>query len=115
MKLILEASVWDLDSARPDSGTTEEIARRLDGAEIDGARFVFSTEAGKLLITMEGKSLSDRITANQPKRQGPVEQIGFKIPGARFTANTLNKLLRRANKEFPGKALIISDVKELIQ
>ena len=74
------------------------LAEVLDGIEIDGVRFlVFWKE--ELEIVMDGEDLSQEIKPNYIERLFlPVPQIVFKNPEARFTANVLNKFLRRANK-----------------
>jgi 2,3-bisphosphoglycerate-independent phosphoglycerate mutase len=114
MKLVLEASVLSLESFGP-AADAAEVAQKLDGTEIDGSRFSFSA-AECLRITMEAPVLSDDITTNQPRRPAmSICQVGFKKPEARYTANTLNKLMRRANKEFPGRTLVITEVKELTE
>jgi len=115
MKLILEAVVVELEEGGLIKSRVfdySDIAVRLTGIEIDGVHFRVEDTGVSILIQMEGNNLSDEIKPNYPAPpHSPVMQVAFKEPEARFTANTLNKLLRRANKAFPGKALLIRDVK----
>ncbi len=75
------------------------LAEVLNGIEIDGVRFTASWKPEALEIIMEGEELSQEIKPNYIERLFlPVPQILFKNPEARFTANVLNKFLRRANK-----------------
>jgi 2,3-bisphosphoglycerate-independent phosphoglycerate mutase len=75
------------------------LAETLDRTEIDGVRFLVSWQGESLKIVMEGDGLSPEIKPNHIERLFfPVPQITFRDPGARFTANVLNKFLRRANK-----------------
>jgi 2,3-bisphosphoglycerate-independent phosphoglycerate mutase len=119
MKLILEAVVVELGSAGgiksrvPDCS---DVALRLDGTEIGGVRFGMLDTGDRIEIEMEGENLSEEIVPNYPApSNSPVMQITFKSPEARFTANTLNKLLRRASKTFKDKALLIRSVKGISQ
>ncbi len=121
MKLILEAVAVELDHSghiKSRLSDCSDISLKLDGAEIDGASFSFSDKGDKMQITMttgEGIELSDEIKTNYPAPpHSAVMQISFKEPAARFTANTLNKLMRRVNKEFPNKAILIREVRNLI-
>ncbi len=72
----------------------------LDGMEIDGILFeVKHIGYGEVEIIISGDNLSDKITANYTDKQGnPIFQIGAKKPEAKFTANTLNKFIRKCNK-----------------
>jgi 2,3-bisphosphoglycerate-independent phosphoglycerate mutase len=99
------------------------LAEVLDGIEIDGIRFLVSWGPG-LEIRMEGE-LSEEIRPNYIEKVFlPVPQISFKDPEARFTANVLNKFLRRANKalgqepcnrgkNLPANMVLIKDVEAL--
>ena len=115
MQLVLEAVVVDVDDAGHIKSRLPDVsgmALRLDGTEIDGIGFSLKEDDDRIEICMRGEGLSEEITSNYPARpHTPVMQIGFRDPAARLTANTLNKLIRRANKLFPGKALLIRDVK----
>ncbi|RLI98638.1 MAG: hypothetical protein DRO99_00155 [Candidatus Aenigmatarchaeota archaeon] len=116
MKLLLEGVVMELEDGQAKSRLSDvsDVATKLDGSEIDGTRFSVSEDGNRLMITMEGDELSADIKANYPApRNAPIMQIAFKSPEARFTANTINKLIRRANKEFNDKALLIRDITEL--
>ena len=78
---------------------SQYLAEVLDGIEIDGVRFTASWKPEALEIEMEGEELSEGIKPNYIERLFlPVPQILFRDPEARFTANVLNKFLRRANK-----------------
>ena len=78
---------------------SQYLAEALDGIEIDGVRFTASWKPEALEIEMVGEELSEEIKPNYIERLFfPVSQIVFKNPEARFTANVLNKFLRRANK-----------------
>jgi len=78
---------------------SQYLAEVLDGIEIDGVRFTAFWKPGVLEIEMEGEELSEEIKPNYIERLFlPVPQILFRDPEARFTANVLNKFLRRANK-----------------
>jgi 2,3-bisphosphoglycerate-independent phosphoglycerate mutase len=76
------------------------LAEILDGIEIDGILFeVKHTGSGEVEITMSGKNLSDKITPNYTDKQGvPLYQIRAKKPEAKFTANVLDKFIRKCNK-----------------
>ena len=120
MELTLECVAVELDAAgyvKARLNDCSGMAARLDGAEIDGVRFMVSESGNRedaMEIVMQGPDLSDAIRANYPAPpRSPVSQVAFKSPDARFTANTLNKLMRRVNKEFPRKALLVRDVKGL--
>jgi len=111
--------VLELDGSgntRTGFGDCSDICESMDGTEIDGVSFLFSQSGNLIEITMESDSLSEGIKPNYPKRPlSPVSQVSFKSPEAKFTANTLNKLIRRIIKEFPSRAIFIRDVKELIE
>ncbi len=113
MELHLEAVVVAIDGAGHIKERVSDVsgfALRLDGIEIDGVSFGFSDSGDVMLVTMNGENLSDDITTNYPARpHSPIMQIGFRDPAARLTANTLNKLMRRMNKIFPGHSLLIRD------
>ena len=120
MDLVLEAVAAELDSTDHivsrlhEHSKLAEMALRLDGTEIDGASFSMEAAGDAITIIMKGENVSDAIKANYPAlSRSPVMQISFKSPEARFTANTLNKLMRHANKQFPGRALLIREVKSL--
>lgn len=75
------------------------LAEVLDGIEIDGVAFHASWRDGELEIVMEGEELSQEIKPNYLEKIFlPVHQIVFKQQEARFTANALNKFIRRVNK-----------------
>jgi hypothetical protein len=118
MKLVLEAIAVELDSAGQIKARLydcQDMALKLNGIDIDGVFFSMKDTGTSMEIKMEGKNLSAEIKPNYPAPpRSPVMQIGFKEPDAKFTANTLNKLLRMANKLFPGKVLLIRDVKRLV-
>jgi len=113
----LNAVVMDMDvSGNTKTGFSDPVlvCESMDGTEIDGARFLFQQNGNLIDIVMEGDNLSEDINPNYPRRPlSPVSQISFRSAEGRQTANTLNKLIRRTMKEFPGKALLIRDVKEL--
>jgi hypothetical protein len=120
MKLFLEAVGVELDrfgNIKDRLFDCQDIALKLDGMEIDGIRFKVKDIGATVTIEMDGGEdieLSEEIKTNYPAPpRSPVMQIGFKSPDARFTANTLNKLLRMANKLFPNKVLLIRTVKGL--
>jgi 2,3-bisphosphoglycerate-independent phosphoglycerate mutase len=122
MKLILEGVAVELDAeghVRSRLNDCAGVALRLDGAEMDGVKFSVSVSgSGKnsMEIVMEGEGLSDEIRPNYPvQAHSPARQVSFKSQEARFTANTLNKLMRRTNKEMKGTALLIRDVRELAE
>jgi len=121
MKLILEAVVVDLDDAGNIKSRLYDfsgLVLRLTGTEIDGVKFKLNDNGPSIKLIMdagEGKSLSEEINTNFPApANSPVKQITYKIPEARFTANTLNKLMRRVYKDFPDKALLIRNVVSLL-
>lgn len=101
------------------------LAEVLNGIEIDGVRFSSSWQGDFLEIIMEGGDLSPGIKPNcLEKLYLPVPQILFKEPEARFTANVLNKFLRRANKilnqepcnrgrEIPINMVLIKDAEKV--
>jgi len=117
MKLVLEGVAVELDSSGNLSSRISEcsgIATQLDGMEIDGVHFTMHDKGNVIEIIMKGEGLSDKITNNYPAPlYSPIKQIAFKSPDARFTANTLNKLMRWVNKELKNRALLIRDVKRL--
>lgn len=117
MKLILEGVAVELDPAGNLWGRISEcggIAAQLNGTEIDGVQFGIHERGDSMEITMSGENLSDKIVINYPAPlRSPVTQIGFKVPKARFTANTLNKFMRKANKSLKDKTILIRGVKEL--
>jgi 2,3-bisphosphoglycerate-independent phosphoglycerate mutase len=110
MEMVLKACFGSIDSSGalraknifdPDSAY---LAETIDGLEIDGIRFSASLAGSELVIKMEGENLSDEIKGNYIEKPGlPVAQILFTHLKARFTANTLNKFLRRANKILSGE------------
>ena len=121
MKLTLEAVVVKLDEAGHVKGRLIDfsgLVMRLTGTEIDGVQFRLEDTGTSIELVMEagkGRRLSRDISTNYPAPpNSPVKQIAFKSPEARFTANVLNKLMRRANKDFPENALLIRDVKGLL-
>lgn len=118
MKLILEAVIVELDGVghiKARLQDCEEAALRLDGTEVDGVRFSFSGNGDSMEMVMEGEGLSEDINTNYPAPpHSPVMQIAFKSPDAKFTANTLNKLMRKANKALKDRALLVRQVKGIL-
>lgn len=91
------------------------LAEVLDGVEIDGVKFKVSWDSNAPKIALIGGELSQEIRPNYiEKIFQSVPQIVFKDPEARFTANVLNKFLRKANKVLSrepcnrGKALPVN-------
>ena len=115
-KILLEAVLVEIDSLGhiiKRLTDYEDAALKLDGSEIDCVTFSFRVVQDKLIIDMQGENLSDEIRPNWPAPTlSPVMQITFRSPEGRFTANTINKLMRRANKVLKNKAILIRDVKE---
>jgi len=89
----------DRRAGRQEEGL-EELAEKLDGMEIDGARFLVRKSSGhRLVIVISGPNLSDKIVPNDPKRTGvPVPQVISKSPEGKRTASILNKFIYRATK-----------------
>jgi hypothetical protein len=121
MKLILEAVIVKLDEAGHVKGRLIDftgLVMRMTGAEIDGVHFRMEDQGtGVELILEAGPEirLSKDINTNYPAPpNSPAKQISFKYPEARFTANVLNKFLRRVNKDFPENAVLIRDVRGLL-
>ena len=114
MKLTLDAVVMELSgSGNLMTGfrDADDVCGSMDGIEIDGIRFGFREDGNRIELTLEGDGLSEDIRPNYPKMPlSPLKQVSFKSPGARLTANALNKLMRRVNKEFPGRTIVIRDV-----
>jgi|GEM_PF-2471506 len=120
MRLVLEAVVAELDEAGHFKSRLFDyggLVIRLTGTEIDGVQFKLEDLGTTIDLVMESGEdveLSANINTNYPAPpHSPVKQISFSHPVAKFTANTLNKFLRRVNKNFPGTALLIRDVKGL--
>jgi hypothetical protein len=117
MRLVLEAVIMELDpngNLRTGFRECSEICESMDGTEIDGFSFGFSKNGNFIDLVMTGDSLSDEIRPNYPKLPlSPLMQISFRKQEAKLTANTLNKLMRRVNKEFPGKSIVIREVKSI--
>ena len=115
MKLVLEGVVVEVDRLghiRDRVDGCSHIAAKLDDTEIDGISFDMSEKGNSIIIAMSGEGLSEEIVTNYPAPLlSPVTQITHKTQDARFTAQVLNKLMRKANKMFPDKALMIRDVK----
>jgi hypothetical protein len=118
MKLVLEAVVMELSgSGNLMTGYRDasEVCGSMDGTEIDGIRFGLRQEGSRVELTLEGDGLSDGIQPNYPKLPlAPLRQVGFKTPEARLTANALNKLMRRVNKGFPGRTIVVKDVTSFV-
>ena len=114
MKLVLEAVVMELSgngNLMTGYRDASDVCESMDGTEIDGIRFSFGPEGSKVRLTLEGGELSGDIQPNYPKVPlTPLRQVSFKSQDARLTANALNKLMRRVNKEFPGRTIVIRDV-----
>ena len=100
----------------------DELARKLDGMEIDGVRFIVKHRdvfGHRILIIMRGSGLSEDIVPNDPKKTGaPLPQVGAKNQGARKTASVLNRFLYRAHsilskekankrRRFPANAILV--------
>ena len=119
MKLVLEAVVMELDhsgNAQPGFRECSEIVQRVNGTEIDGITIISEKNGNLVDVVMEGEGLSDGIRPNYPRIPlKPVMQIGFKIHEARFTASVLNRFMRRVNKMFPGRTIVIRDVKDFTE
>ncbi len=114
MKLLLGAVVMELSgSGNLMTGFREasDVCGSMDGTEIDGIRFSFRENDSKVELTLEGEDLSEDIRPNYPKLPlSPLKQVSFRSPDARVTANALNKLMRRVNKSFPGRTIVIREV-----
>ncbi|MBI1972144.1 MAG: 2,3-bisphosphoglycerate-independent phosphoglycerate mutase [Candidatus Aenigmarchaeota archaeon] len=92
----------DRRAGRDETGL-EELAKKLDGIEINNIRFSVRRAVGhRLVIVMrrlDGKPLSWNIEGNDPKKTGvAVKQVAAKTRNGRITASALNKFLRRVNK-----------------
>ena len=117
MKLVLEAVAVELDTTghiKSRIRDCSDIAMRMDGTEIDGVSFSFKPAGDIMEMCMEGPMLSEQIKPNYPaQHRSPVMQVGFKSPEGRFTANTINKLIRKANKVLGYKTIMLRNVKGL--
>ena len=118
MQLFLEAVVVDLDEEGHVKGRNYDfsgLVMRLTGLEFDGVHFRLDDNGTSIDCVMEAEGgiiLSDEINTNYPAPpNSPVKQISYKDPNARLTSNVLNKFMRRVNKEFPGHAILIRQVK----
>lgn len=83
--------------------STKEFVEELDGLEIDGVKFLVKPATGyRACIVMRGKNLSDKVSTNDPKKEGqkplqikPLEET----EAAKKTVEALNKFLQTAGKK----------------
>ncbi|EHP87073.1 2,3-bisphosphoglycerate-independent phosphoglycerate mutase [Methanotorris formicicus] len=79
---------------------TEELARELDGLEIDGVKVIFKQSGGyRAALVLRGDGLSDKITDADPKKEGRKVKMIEPLDDseeAKRTAEILNKLLKIA-------------------
>jgi len=79
---------------------TEELAKELDGLEIDGVKVIFKQSGGyRAALVLRGEGLSDKVTDADPKKEGKkvktIEPLDDSEEAKR-TAEILNKLLKIA-------------------
>ncbi len=92
----------DRRAGRDETGL-DELAKKINGIEVDGIRFVVKRTLGHRMVvvmkSLDGKRLSDQIIGNDTKAVGVhVKQIKAKKPNAKRTASALNKFVYKTNK-----------------
>ena len=94
-------TVTDRRAGRIREGTCE-LAKALNGQEVDGVQVIFkeATEHRAILV-LRGAGLSAQITDTDPKAAGkPVKKCQAKVPAkeAEFTADVVNKVILLSNQ-----------------
>lgn len=115
----------DRRAGRDETGL-DELAKKINGIEIDDIRFAVKRTLGHRMVivmkSLDGKRLSDQIIGNDTKAIGVhVKQIKAKKPNAKRTAAALNRFVYKTNKilseqginkkrEFPANFILIRNV-----
>ncbi len=113
------AENWDIVDRRAGRiRVVDEFAAAIDGIEIDGIKFiVMPGTAHRAGVVLRGKGLSSAVSDNDPHEEGkPVYTVKptDDTPEAKFTADVLNKFLRKAYetlKDMPANKSRISEGK----
>jgi len=114
MKLVIKSSIGMINSDGiiiSKDIDPEEILEKIDGVEIDGVRFDLKKSGNEVEIFIEDDRLSDLIIPNYSQKF--VYEIKPKKGCAKFTAKVLNKFIRKFNKRFPDKIILIKNVKSI--
>jgi len=106
--------IIDRRAGRIKSGT-EELAKLIDGIEIDGVEVIFKPSVQhRAVLVLRGEDLSDRVSDSDPHIEGvPVKKVIplEETPEAKKTAKILNELIMIAHERF-SKAEINKKRKE---
>jgi len=95
--------IIDRRAGRIESGT-HELAKLIDGIEIDGIKIIFKPSVQhRAVLVLRGDDLSDKVSDSDPHHEGvPVRKVVplDNTPEAKRTAEILNKLMRIAYEKF---------------
>jgi len=94
--------------------STQPYVKLVNGTKINGIKFIIKAGTShRAAIIMRGKNLSDKISSNDPKKEGKktlkVKALDKK---AKFTASVLNKFLDLSYNKFKDLALNKKRIKQ---